>query len=356
MKLGKEAFPALTGIRALGAAAVFFVHCPFYLGYTLVIDVMAFFFVLSGFLIVYLYYTNEGITRGKVKNYFINRFARIYPVYFFLVTIAILLKHDFRPLFLFKNYTLTHALFYNQADRVIQQSWSITVEECFYVLAPLIMYLLRRFNFFVSLMFGAATLLVALIVSTLPISFLHTANFVFSITFFGHFFEFYCGIFLALMILKVQQQHQPLLQGKKFTLMGTTGILLCFAVLMASGNMNDPDKQIEYVLVNNFILPVPIAVLYYGLIREKSFTSKILSSKLLGIAGRTSYSFYLVHVLVIEYIALPYIEKYFNEQRNLYVLTVFFLTQVISLLIYIFLEDPMNRFIRNKCIKEKTTT
>src|ERR1700749_337634 len=106
IKVGNERYPALTGIRAFGASAVFFVHLPFQLGFTLVIDVIPLFFVLSGFLIVYLYYENVAVKAGKLYGYFVNRFARIYPVYFLLVSIAILLRHDFRPLFLFKNYTL----------------------------------------------------------------------------------------------------------------------------------------------------------------------------------------------------------------------------------------------------------
>ena len=347
----KEQFPALTGIRAMGAAAVFFVHLPFEFGYKLVIDVMAFFFVLSGFLIIYIYYENAAVKAGKLKQYFVNRFARIYPVYFLLVTITILLRHDFRPVFLFKNYTLTHALFFNQPDRAIQQSWSITTEECFYLLAPFIMYLLRRFNYVVALLFGILLLGIALFVSTLPISFLHTSHFVFSITFFGHFFEFFCGIGLALPILQRKNANQLFLSGKKYTITGSIGILMAMGVLIACNNMNDPAQATQFILINNFILPIPIAVLYYGLIREKSIGSTILSSKTMGLLGRTSYAFYLVHVMVIESIAAPFIEVHFREQHNLYVLIVFLLTQFIAFLIFAFYEEPLNIFIRKKFTK-----
>ena len=201
LKIGKERFPALTGIRAVGAAAVFFSHLSFNIGFNISIDVMALFFVLSGFLIFYIYYENAKVEKWKLWQYFVNRFARIYPVYFLLVTIAILIRHDFRPMFLFKNYTLTHALSYNFPDIAIQPSWSITVEECFYFLAPFFIYLAKKINYYAALLSGAIMLVIVLFISTLPFSLFHTFRFVFANTFFGHFFEFFCGIFLALVIL-----------------------------------------------------------------------------------------------------------------------------------------------------------
>ncbi len=356
LKPGKQRYPALTGIRAVGAAAVFFVHLPFQLGHVVVIDVMALFFVLSGFLIFYLYYQDASVKAGELRQYFVNRFARIYPVYFLLVTVAVFLRHDFQPMYLFKNYTLTHALFNNISDRAIQPSWSITVEECFYLLAPLFMYLVRKINFITALLSGTLLLGVALFISTLHISLLHTGHFVFSVTFFGHFFEFFCGIFLALQILKREQKGRVALTGKKYTLAGIAGIIAAMGVLVLSNNMNDPNQATEFFLINNFILPIPVALLYYGLICEKTILAKTLSFKWMGLLGRTSYAFYLVHMIVIESVAVPFILPYFSGYPNLYVLIVFCLTQCIAFNIYIFYEEPLNRWIRKKWSNENAKT
>lgn len=140
---GKERYPALTGIRAFGAIAVFFDHFPPWANWHVIINVMAFFYVLSGFLIIRLYHEQAELSGKWVSKYFINRFARIYPVYFLLLTIAVCLQRDFSAATLATNYTLTHALFYH-ARLILQPSWSLTVEECFYALAPLFMILSRR--------------------------------------------------------------------------------------------------------------------------------------------------------------------------------------------------------------------
>jgi peptidoglycan/LPS O-acetylase OafA/YrhL len=56
IKIGSERYPALTGVRALGATVVFLDHFPPWHDAHIVINVMALFFALSGFLIVRLYY------------------------------------------------------------------------------------------------------------------------------------------------------------------------------------------------------------------------------------------------------------------------------------------------------------
>lgn len=308
---------------------------------------MAFFFVLSGFLIVYLYYENADVKAGKFRQYFVNRFARIYPVYFLLVTVTIICLHDYRPLFLFKNYTITHSFFNNNRDIAIKPSWSITAEETFYLLAPLIMLLVRRFNYIVALLFGASLLGIALAISIFPTSFLHTPRFVFSTSFFGHFFEFFCGIYLALLILKKRSAAIPL-PGRKYTLLGSLAILCTIGILVVSNNMNDQNRQAQFIFVNNFILPVAVTIFYYGLMREKTRTSRILSSPLLQLLGRTSYSFYLVHMVVIDFIARPFLSTHFVNHYNLYVIIVFILAQIAAFAIFKFYEEPFNHFIRDK--------
>src|ERR1700688_3715389 len=77
MKVGGEKYPALTGVRALGATVVFFDHFPLWPDQHLTLNVMAFFFALSGFLIVRIYYEQAELRRRWLAKYFVNRLARI---------------------------------------------------------------------------------------------------------------------------------------------------------------------------------------------------------------------------------------------------------------------------------------
>jgi len=353
IKTGNEKYPALTGIRAMGATIVFFDHFHYANDINVRINVMAFFFVLSGFLIVRLYYTKVEMTTKSWYAYFINRFARIYPVYFLLLTIAIVLRHDYHHLLLLTNYTLTHALINNTHNFVIQPSWSLTVEECFYFLAPFIILIIRKKGFVSSLVFAFILLAVVLYISTLGLPLLQTPLFIFATTFFGHFAEFFAGIFLALVMMKKEKAGAVKLPGMRWTLLGVSGVVI---LIIAMGFVygNPPINPYTIVLINNFLIPIPIAVLYYGLMCEDSLGARFLSGRFIGILGRSSYTFYLLHTIIIIYVADRFLQPFFGDNYWLCALFTYTLTYGLSILIFALYEEPLNMLIRKKFIPKNS--
>ena len=82
-----------------------------------------------------------------------------------------------------------------------------------------------------------------------------------------------------------------------------------------------------------------IAVFYYGLITEKTILSKILRSKILVLLGKSSYIFYLIHVGIIA----TFLHKYVSNN-----MIVFVACNVISIVMFKYIEEPLNNFIRQK--------
>lgn len=344
-RTGNEKYPPLTGVRALGASIVFFDHFPLQPDAHITLNVMAFFFALSGFLIVRIYYEQVQVNRQWIGKYFLNRFARIYPVYFLLLTLAVLIQHDTNPWVLLKNYTLLHGLFH-QTPFLIQPSWSLTVEECFYFLAPLFMLLSRRVNSLGPLAVAAGLLLTALGISRLDIGFLATPNFVLSTTFFGHFAEFFAGFYLALAVIRLEKTSPVQVPGAKRTLAGVVGVTLLIGAMLVVYRSPKPDFH-WIILINNFLIPFPIALLYWGLIREDTALSRFLASPVSGLLGRSSYSFYLLHILVIDYVSIPFLLPLIGN-RALCVLLTFLITWGVSVLLFLGFEEPVNLFLRRK--------
>jgi peptidoglycan/LPS O-acetylase OafA/YrhL len=342
---GRERYPALTGIRAFGAIAVFFDHFPPWADWHVIINVMAFFYVLSGFLIVRLYHEQARLTGEWLSKYFINRFARIYPVYFLLLTVAVCLQRDFSAAVLASNYTLTHALFY-RAKLIIQPSWSLTVEECFYALAPLFMVLATRRGFAAALALAAALFGAALAVSTLDIRFLHTPAFVLTTTFFGHFAEFFAGVYLALAVTRLEKSGSLAAAGRWRTTAGLAGVSVLILAMLVIYRRRPLDYP-AIILVNNFLIPAPIALLYSGLIREDTPLSRVLSGKLVRLLGRSSYSFYLLHMLVIDYLSLPLLLAV-PHHRPAVVLATLIVTWALAIALFIGYEEPVNLAIRRR--------
>jgi peptidoglycan/LPS O-acetylase OafA/YrhL len=343
-RIANEKYPALTGVRAVGATVVFFDHFPLASGVHITVNVMAFFFALSGFLIVRIYYERLELNSQWLKQYFVNRFARIYPVYFLLLSVAVCIQHDFRPWVLFTNYTLTHALFH-RAVIIIQPSWSLTVEECFYLLAPVFMVLARRYNFFAAFALGCMLSVAALAISTTGNAFLGTKGFVLSTTFFGHFVEFFAGVYLALELVKLERSQSIALPGCKFTIIGLIGVsALVIAMIVVYAHL--PLNTLAVIWLNNLLIPVPIAVLYWGLIREKTLLSRFLSNGVIGLLGRASYSFYLLHTIIIDYVSAPMLPTF--GHRPLVVMLTLVVTWLLSIALFVWYEEPLNKILRRR--------
>jgi peptidoglycan/LPS O-acetylase OafA/YrhL len=303
-----------------------------------IINVMAFFYALSGFLIIRIHYQQAQLQREWLTKYFVNRFARIYPVYFLLLTIVVLWHHDVHPLTLLTNYTLTHALFHG-ATMLIQASWSLTVEETFYFLAPVFMLLARRWNFLASFALGWLLLAGAFFVSTLGFRFLGTPGFMFSTTFFGNFLEFFAGFYLALVVMRAENAGTLFARGWRSTGGGVLGVVLLIAIMMLVYRQT-PLHGGRIILINNFLIPFPIALLYWGLIRETTWLSRLLSTRFAGLLGRSSYSFYLLQGVVVSF--LPTSLSVWSA------LLVFGLLWAAAILLFIAYEEPVNMRIRNR--------
>lgn len=89
----KNEVPSLTSFRFITAFVVFLFHCKIHLGYNTGIALldkflnngavfMTGFFVLSGYIMCYVYSTKDFRKKSEIYNFYLKRFARVYPVYF----------------------------------------------------------------------------------------------------------------------------------------------------------------------------------------------------------------------------------------------------------------------------------
>ncbi len=216
-KFSPEKYPALTGIRAIAAYLVFFHHYArtpqvsgrlsgiigeCHVGVTL-------FYVLSGFLITYNYSQKADLGTGFWLKYVSRRIGKIYPLYIFLLLVTyilqILMKWSFSTkTSLLLNFTLWKGFFDEFKFDGIAPSWSLSVEETFYFLAPFLFLAIRRVGFVVVqvLLYAIGGLLLLLGTGISFYGFFGNFRFVTLYTFFGRSFEFMLGMALAHTLLK----------------------------------------------------------------------------------------------------------------------------------------------------------
>jgi peptidoglycan/LPS O-acetylase OafA/YrhL len=360
-------FPQLTGLRAVAALLVFIHHFAlaeekvgkflFRLQNELYIGVTIF-FVLSGFLITLRYYRQKI----SLRQYALNRLARIYPMYL-LLTVITFIFYYFYPTARYADHALgTHPTFSFLMDITflrgffdelkftgVAQGWTLTVEECFYFLAPAIFFLLRKkVKLFVILLvlYAIGTGLVLLPKGANTYGFFSSFQFMLITTFFGRCFDFFVGVQLALWFGKRDGVRSS---GK--TYYSLIGCILLLLVILSSVSIDVSKARFEYslyttpgLIINNWILPVAVGILLWGLITERTIITRVLSTPLFDILGKSSYTFYLIHMGVISLAVVYAVQKFvFHLPAML----------IISVILYKMVEEPLNKLVRNLGKKRK---
>lgn len=352
--------PALTSLRAIAAFMVFLHHKNFipsfdnqfadifiFQGYTGV----SLFFVLSGFLIHRNYIQKIGdLSLNFLKTYFVNRFARVYPMYFLILVVTLLHYNNVNTFFWFLQLSLLKGLsdFYKFTG--VATSWSLTVEECFYLFFPfLALARNKKISYFILLagiyLLGYGLLQIGMHYNYL--GFLKPFTFMSLYTFFGRAFEFILGMWASELVLnnKIKVQARAW-----YTYAGALSVvftLLILTYIAWTYRKDAHDFQIvamfyrEGFWVHQFLLPIACTVLIIGLSTEKSWLEKVMSYDFFQLLGKSSYVFYLLQGGIFYL----YFDSYFPGAENI---LLFLAMVLVSVLMFLILEDPLNRLIRRK--------
>ena len=378
--------PALTGVRAIAAFLVFFHHFnqldfPFPLRRTLNEFHMGvtMFFLLSGFLICMRYYDSCELSETWFRKYIKNRIARIYPMYLLLTLVTFGLYFAFGGdasvlngfgspiILLILNIFFLRGFFDDFKFTGVGQGWSLTVEESFYFLAPLFFMQMKKNKkaivYLPVLLLSTGCLLVLICRNFSFFGFFGNFTFMFLYTFLGRCVEFFVGMGLALIVLKQKEEDK---KYPVFTVLGIFGIAASIGIMTGV-----PLVGIEYglyhpvgIVSNNLILPIGIAFFYFGIIKEKSLIRNFLSSATMQLLGKSSYIFYLIHIGVIANFTKIWtrsgVDAFYNwldlkgfdwlsEHLNdsvIFIGTVFIILNLVSILLYKTIEEPVNLYIR----------
>jgi len=114
------------------------------------LDGVSIFFVLSGYLIGKILIQTlekDGVNLTTLINFWVKRWFRTLPNYFLILSLVIFLYNypEFKTPALKKYYFFAQNLYTPQTTYFIE-SWSLSVEEWFYLITPLLLIVLLRFS------------------------------------------------------------------------------------------------------------------------------------------------------------------------------------------------------------------
>ena len=332
-------------LRAISVLFVFFYHLKsdvFQNGY-LGVDI---FFLISGMVITLKLYENyKEKNKINIKEFFIKRIKRIYPVLIFFLTTILLIIVIFSPLenILFKFKTFISALiglanlsyliakkdyFDNVFEDPLHHTWSLGVEEQFYLIYP----------FFLSLCFFIFKKRISKIILTLIfltiIGVYATHHYsedkmlIFYLPFF-RFWQFLFGALIFFLLLKYKKEN---------SLISLLFFFLIFVVIFSNNYFSEFSKLFLITLFSGFFL------FFYN---KNNFLSFLFNNKQFIYIGNISYSFYLWHLPIIYFYDL-----YFTNSLTR-IPVVFLLTLVISSLSYKYVEQKFRYYKFNQFFIKK---
>lgn len=306
-------FPVLDGLRAIAIILVLLRHAiHFYpdapkafffniwVNGWLGVDL---FFVLSGFLISYhlLSHWPKVSVVGYVAKFYLKRVLRIFPLYFFIVGIVWVGVVPFyevsseRDVSVLLVYVLFVQEFFN--SEILVTLWSVSVEEKFYLVAPLLVCVALIAPSFKRYVY----LLIAFVFLTYAVKWMLMGN----VSNYQDYFWFYrapfwysiCPIVLGLAVGLLKFRY-PLYENflNLKLLMFFSCLVLVFLLTVNAWTYTDRWYLVDSVqLLFSVFCAVVVAVCVWC----KGLDRGLLSGSLLRLIAKLSYALYLVHLLMI---------------------------------------------------------
>lgn len=326
----------IDGLRAIAVLLVLFTHLEFsyFSGGFVGVDI---FFVISGYLITSILIKDINENKFSLINFYEKRIRRIFPALFGVVLISsligyfILLPDDYKNFgqsiaatSLFSSNILfwQESNYFDTASKLkpLLHTWSLGVEEQFYLFLPLILILV--FKFF-------KTKLTIVILSITFVSFIlsiYGAYYKPSTTFYlipTRAWELLAGSILALNLIPKS------INININTFLSFIGLIfITISVLLFD----------EYTIFPGLSALLPVSgvllLIYSG--NDKNFISNILSIKPIIFTGLISYSLYLWHWPLIVFYKYYIINPIMLNEKILLLIT----SIIIAILSWHFIEKP----------------
>lgn len=316
------------------------------------------FFVLSGFLITYLLLAEYEKTHHiAIKNFYIRRILRIWPLYFLIMIIGLFILPHFINISpvtkLHEHFTLKILLFMFMLPNVLRvmespivganQAWSVGVEEQFYIMWPLLVrtfrkVLLKFLIIFISLKFAITVIMALSLDYMLPQDFQYMAY------------------------LRTIQRFWDLFQIEQMSFGAIGAYVLFYKKEKLLKMIYHPASQIFMVLGIAFILTVKFkfigqtlfdALLFTILILNVSTNEKFflkLENRFYTYLGNISYGIYMYHTFCIA-IILTILQRTGLDQGNFVLFNI--LIYAGSVLLTILVSSLSYRYFESFFLRQK---
>ncbi len=303
------------------------------------------FFVLSGFLIIRLIFIEKKNNRFSIKNFYIRRMLRIFPLYYVIVIFGFLFYHFILPVLNIpfdNDYNITNSILLTvfflpnvsaslyMPGGILEVLWSIGIEEQFYLFVAPIFYFVSKNKIFKVIV--GITIAYFILYHIPDFEVLRRFSFVYFLLFSG-------GI---IAILEENKRLEFLKTKKLYTLTSCILIIIYFFTNIF---------EFESSILKNLLTAILFSFFVHA-ISCNNFKFEI-KNKLLNYLGQISYGIYMYHVIALNATVYLFLElknyQLFNDTTTIILINIstFILTILVAHLSYQYFEKPFLK-LKNK--------
>ncbi|ERI94323.1 acyltransferase [Clostridiales bacterium oral taxon 876 str. F0540] len=314
---------------------------------------VTFFFMLSGFVISYNYLRKFKIINSKYnKNFILKRIAHIYPLHFitFFISLPLYIKDVLvnpikNMIIALLNLLLLQSLVpkmsvYFSFNSV---SWNLSVFMLLYLVTPILLNSINRFLDNYSYRLLPIVMIVIYFIAFIVIYFYKDSSanhWLFYISPFFRIIDYTIGLLLGSLFIFIKDVR---LKSLAFSLLEPAVLILFIIVFVYHKNIHQTYRYGVYYM------PI-MAIIIFVFAFQRGFISKLLSTSILVALGNISFSFYMIHQLIIKYFSVTFSHLKIPLDINtmsLFIILTFLLSIFCSILSYKYFEGPL----RNKMLK-----
>lgn len=332
--------PEIDGLRAIAVLAVIFYHAGFrsFSGGFVGVDI---FFVISGYLISTIILKEIRHQNFSIPKFYARRAKRLLPAAAFVNVICLiagwflLLPYEYNRLgqsLVSSSVFISNYFFWMKTDyfapaantEILLHTWSLSVEEQFYLIFPVILLFLRKrkpgktYPIIILLLIISFAIWVTLPGNALRFYGIHTRA-----------WELLGGTLLA---IQQQLDNRQQLKTHVHQYLGTIGILLVILPLLF-GTTTEPYNSVAVV---SAVVGTSIIIL---LSNTNGLVKEILSARYLVFVGTISYSLYLWHQPLFAFINIFSLEEKNPIKISITLTLLFFLAYATTVVI----ENPIRK-------------
>lgn len=313
---------------------------------------MSGFFMLSGFLLYYIYSKKDFSDFNYLKIFYMKRLAKILPSCYFVVAIIwilhAVLKHTFPEVLAVLMQIIPVSAFFPDMFTygLNGMLWFVSVLLFLYFLFPFLCFIVKSVKHI--FLFSAIIYLLGIFPSIVDCYHNHI-----SLYFLPHFriCEFIMGMITARFLLN---SNKPLKNDILYLLLTTFSIFMGVSVLYKNNFLNHVHFYRNYMYYDLILLILfPLLIYFLSKIKNKYFLL-IAQSKISDYLGNIVYSFFLTQgicIFIIRNFFMP--NNYYSMNSTQMLIFSFIMNMIFATILYELFEKRVSKILIEKLINNK---